>query len=118
MVLETAIHQQIVEPSGKNELSDKQTWQVAFRLSEKLVIRNLGLHLGIESFRLDAIFQNNKKDITAHALLQEWRKRQTNDAEAYQNLLAVLKHKDVNLLQILHDVFGETVNLDLESGTK
>ena len=103
-----------------NELTDIQSLNVAFRLSEKLVIRNLELHLGIESFKLDAIFQNNKYDITeaAHEVLQEWRKRQTSDIEADTNLLALLKHPDVNLLQIVQDVFGETVILDSDLGRK
>ena len=51
-------------------------------------------------------------------MLQGWRKRQTSDTEAYTNLLAVLKHPDVNLLQIVQDVFGETVILDSDLGRK
>ena len=119
----TARHQQTVEPSNRKELSDIQSLKVAFWLSKELVIRNLGLHLGIESYKLDTIFQNKKDDITeaAHEVLQEWRKRQPSSTEAYQNLLAVLKHPDVNLLHIVRDVFEESIidkSVDSELGMK
>ena len=101
----------LAEPSGGKELTDIRSLEVAFRLSKKLDIRNLGLHLGIESYKLDAIFQDNKANINeaAHEVLQEWRKRQRSDTEAYKSLLAVLKHPNVNLLHIVRDVFGESV---------
>ena len=119
----TALHKQTVEPSNRKELSDIQSLKVAFRLSKELVIRNLGLHLGIESYKLDTIFKNKKDDITeaAHEVLQEWRKRQPSSTEAYQNLLAVLKHPDVNLLHIVRDVFEESIidkSVDSELGMK
>ena len=114
----TALHQETVEFSNRKELSDIQSLKVAFRLSKELVIRNLGLHLGIESYKLDTIFQNKRYDITeaAHEVLQEWRKRQPNNTEAYQNLLHALTHPDVNLFNIAQEVFGESVILELKLG--
>ena len=111
----------VPEPSQRKELNDIDSLKVAFRLSKELVIRNLGLHLGIESYILDTIFQNKRYDKTgaAHDALQEWRKRQPIGTEAYQNLLEVLTLPDVNLLHIAHEVFGEPVmnnNANSESG--
>ena len=112
---ETVLLEETIELPGRKELNDIEALKIAFRLSEKYVIRNLGLHLGIEGFKLDAILENNKYDITeaAHKVLQECRKTQINNAEAYQNILEVLKHPDVNLLQIVRDVFP-----DSETGKK
>ena len=112
--------EETVNPSRKNKLDAIKSLKVALRLSKKLDIRILGLHLGIESHTLDNIFQNNKDDITeaAYEMLKEWRKRQPSETEGYQSLLAALKHHDVNRLDIVQDVFGETVNLDSNLGRK
>ena len=114
----SVLQEEMGEPSSRKELSDIQSLQVAFRLSKELVIRNLGLHLGIESYKLDAIFENKKYDITeaAHEVLHEWRKRQPNNTEAYQNLLHTLTHPDVNLFHIAQEVFGESVFIESELG--
>ena len=111
-------HQEIEEDSNRKQLSDIQSLKVAFRLSKELAIRNLGLHLGIEGYKLDAIFRNKKDDITeaAHEVIQEWRKRQTSRAEAYKNLLDALTHPDVNLQHVAQEVFGESVILESELG--
>ena len=55
----TIFNQESNSSFDTKELNDIQSLKVAFRLSKQLVIRNLGLHLGIEGYTLDTIFEKN-----------------------------------------------------------
>ena len=87
------------------ELSEEQLYQVARRLTKKSDIRRLGLKLGVEGHRINAIFYNKRDDITeaAYDTLNEWRKDQPDAARAWITLRDALIHKDVNLAQVARE---------------
>ena len=98
--------------SGK-ELTHRQLYDVACKLTRKYDIRRLGLQLGVKVNRMDTIFCNKNDDITeaAYEMLKEWRNGQADPKKALITLRDALTHPDVNLQQVAQ----ATLNSDLHS---
>ena len=89
-------------------MTDTDTVNFAHRVTNKLTLIQLGLRLGLARHKLDAILYNNRHSIqeAAFKMILEWLNTQEDRSKAYNNLLTALKHPDVNLHHVAHDVFG------------
>ena len=91
----------------EKKLTDIDSLNVSRRITDKFTIMRLGLHLELERYTLEAILYDNKHSIreAAYRMISEWLKTQEDRSKAHNKLLTVLKHPDVNLHHIAHEVF-------------
>ena len=93
----------------KKGLTDRESLNVSRRINDKFTIRKLGFHLGLKDYTIKSILEDNKHSVkeAAYKMLTSWLQTQGDRAEAYNTLLAALKHPDVKLNHIASEVFGD-----------
>ena len=84
------------------QLTHRDLYEVACRLTRIYDIQRLALKLGVQAHRMASILVNNNGDITeaAYEMLKEWRSSQQDAVEALSKLWDALTHPDVNLQQV------------------
>ena len=78
---------------------------VARRLTKVSDIRMLGLHLGIEDYRITGIIHNKREEIqeAVYEMLTQWRNGQKDCEMAFTNLWNTLMSPTVNLSYIARE---------------
>ena len=90
-------------------MTERDLLEVSYRLIEESDIRQLGSHLGVEHYKVDAILCDEKGNIPLATLvmLKEWRKGQENNVKAYDDLWEALTHPEVDLSHVAHEVLRD-----------
>ena len=82
-------------------LSDVHVLQLSQRLTNQIDLRTLGYRgLKVEPHEIELAINNKPNDIqsAAYEILKIWQKQQSNEKEAYSNLVAALTECQMHML--------------------
>ena len=86
-------------------LTDAHLVTLSSMITEPQILWNLAVvGLGMNRATVDSRLNGNRINDAAYEVLNEWRKTQANETEAYSNMCKALKHKHVKLESFIEEV--------------